>query len=252
MPDLETFMGSLGAEVIAAIQPALQRLEAEMTRRLDLIEATLIRDALIDANGELLLQFGDGETRSLGRVTAQDGRDGRDGADASPIDLSPLLARLDALTTLSVTGSLIDRSGELLLLRADGSSLNAGKVVGRDGIDGKDGEIGPAGLGFDDLDVTLAADGRTITITFEREDISEAFELELPLMIYRGVYEAGTEYRSGDAVTFGGSAWVANRPTTTRPGEGADWTLAVKRGRDGKDFAGPTLSAPKVVKTEAR
>jgi hypothetical protein len=40
----------------------------------------------------------------------------------------------------------------------------------------------------------------------------------------------------GDVVTFGGSMWHCNAATEEKPGDGsAAWTLAAKRGRDGKD-----------------
>ena len=53
---------------------------------------------------------------------------------------------------------------------------------------------------------------------------------------YRGTFAVGTAYDLGDTVTHGGSLWHCNQLTKDRPGEGASaWTLAVKRGRDGKD-----------------
>jgi len=55
-------------------------------------------------------------------------------------------------------------------------------------------------------------------------------------MQYRGIFDAGTAYDVGDTVTHGGSLWHCNQLTKDRPGERtASWTLAVKRGRDGKD-----------------
>jgi hypothetical protein len=55
-------------------------------------------------------------------------------------------------------------------------------------------------------------------------------------MQYRGIFAAGTPYDEGDTVTHGGSLWHCNQLTKDRPGEGAAaWTLAVKRGRDGRD-----------------
>jgi len=60
--------------------------------------------------------------------------------------------------------------------------------------------------------------------------------LELPIDIYRGVYQDGKTYERGDGVTWAGSAWHCNEPTTTKPGDGSRaWTLRVKRGRDGRD-----------------
>ncbi len=60
-------------------------------------------------------------------------------------------------------------------------------------------------------------------------------EISLPVMIYRGVFSPG-EHMPGDMVTWAGSLWHCDEPTTDKPGEvgSKGWTLAVKRGRDGK------------------
>ena len=56
-----------------------------------------------------------------------------------------------------------------------------------------------------------------------------------PALRYRGAYEDGAEYDVGEFVTDGGSVWHCNRKTKTRPSDGGEnWTLAVKRGRDGR------------------
>lgn len=62
--------------------------------------------------------------------------------------------------------------------------------------------------------------------------------LDLPVMIYRGVFEPG-DYAPGDTVTWGGSLWHCDSATSDKPGElgSKGWRLAVKRGRDGKDLA---------------
>lgn len=53
---------------------------------------------------------------------------------------------------------------------------------------------------------------------------------------YLGVYQEGKEYTAGQMATWGGSMWHCNALTTSKPGEGSkDWTLMVKRGRDGRD-----------------
>lgn len=58
----------------------------------------------------------------------------------------------------------------------------------------------------------------------------------VPVLIYRNVYRPG-EYKTGDTVTWGGSLWYCNEDTSDKPGEvgSKGWTLAAKRGRDGKD-----------------
>jgi integrin beta 3 len=180
-----------------------------------------------------------------------DGQDGAPGAGGAEVALEPLVGRLDALEGLVVRSAVVDRQGKLMLAYSNGSTLDVGQVVGRDGTDGKDGAPGrdgedgapgAPGLGFDDMDVALHEDGRTLVLAFTRADMVRRFEVCLPAMVYRGVFDTGGAYLPGDVVTFGGSAWVCNRPTAARPGEAeAAWTLAVKRGRDGKDFAGPQI-----------
>jgi hypothetical protein len=54
-------------------------------------------------------------------------------------------------------------------------------------------------------------------------------------LTYCGVHVAGKTYDAGTIVTAGGSAFHCERETTATPGSSHDWTLMVKRGRDGKD-----------------
>ncbi len=57
-------------------------------------------------------------------------------------------------------------------------------------------------------------------------------------MIYRKIWLPGQGYHKGDAVTFGGSLWIACETTTAKPGETGEasraWQLAVKKGAEGK------------------
>lgn len=66
----------------------------------------------------------------------------------------------------------------------------------------------------------------------------EALEARPPAISYEGVWQEGKAYERGQFVTRGGAMWHANCATKAKPGEGdsADWTLAVKSGRDGKDL----------------
>ena len=52
---------------------------------------------------------------------------------------------------------------------------------------------------------------------------------------YLGVHDDGEAYEAGDAVTHGGSLWVARARTSSKPGTDDTWTLAIKRGKDGRD-----------------
>lgn len=97
---------------------------------------------------------------------------------------------------------------------------------GKDGIDG---------FSLDDFGAELAADGRTVVLSFVHGDRVVRKELVLPVVLDRGVFKEGEMYSQGDAVTFGGSLWIARKMEPDgKPGLSDDWRLAVKKGRDGK------------------
>jgi len=106
-------------------------------------------------------------------------------------------------------------------------------IPGPAGPAGKDGSDG---VGFGDL--LIEHDGaRAVTIKAARGDVVKVLgTFTIPAVIYRGVWVEGKTYEPGDGVTWAGSEWHCQAPTTTKPGESAKaWTLKVKRGRDGKD-----------------
>jgi hypothetical protein len=114
---------------------------------------------------------------------------------------------------------------------------------GRDGERGEPGERGEAGRdgrdGVASLDeikalATAAVDERLEAVVEKR--VAEAIAA-LPTMQYKGSFAEGQVYRAGDVVTWAGAMWHADTATSKKPGQGADdgWTLAVKRGRDGRD-----------------
>ncbi len=144
--------------------------------------------------------------------------------------------------------------------RGDQGEKGADGLAGRDGLPGvqgsagRDGVNGERGLpgadGKDGLDGTLEGvvvvqvDERTIKFVRAVQDPDDRTVLgtvHLPVPLYRGVYAAGTDYVKGDAVTFGGSLWIATDATNEKPGAGETaWRLAVKAGRDGREGkAGP-------------
>jgi fibronectin-binding protein 1 len=104
---------------------------------------------------------------------------------------------------------------------------------GRDGIDGKDG------LGFDDLSVDYDGE-RTVTVKFQHGDRVKSFPIKMPVVLYRGLYDAAKAYEAGDAVTWGGSMWIARgesaavAPDENSPAGKKAWALSTMRGRQGK------------------
>jgi integrin beta 3 len=188
---------------------------------------------------------------------AKDGEPGKDGKDGTSISLDDVLSgvrglvaeAVDALPVpRSVVGAVIDRDGDLCLVLSDGESKKLGKVVGNDGLPGKDGKDGRPGengkdgkdgIGFKDMSVTFDGE-RDFAFKFVLEDRVEELKMTIPFVLYRGVWRPGS-YKQGDQVTRDGSQFVAMRDTDGQPGTAeSGWQLSTKRGRDGKDGdAGP-------------
>lgn len=146
-----------------------------------------------------------------------DGKDGRDGSDGKD--------------GAGIIDGFVSRGGHLIATLSDGTTRDFGEIVGKDGTPGKDGRDG---FGFDDMDACVLDDDRTIELSFRRGDEEKCFTFKWPTVIYRGVWHEGA-FSAGDAVTWGGSVWIAEKDTNAKP-DAADsgWKLAVKKGRDGK------------------
>lgn len=154
-----------------------------------------------------------------------DGRDGKDGADGASVALEDVERMVEG----KVAGWALDfeRRAQGVLERAiDRIPAPA---------DGKDGRNGADGIGFDDL--TVEHDGeRGVVLRFTRGSEVKEFPMSFPVTIDRGVYKEDSAYQRGDAVTWGGSLWIAQKDSPeSKPGMGDGWRLAVKKGRDGKD-----------------
>ncbi|WP_010218930.1 Portal protein (GP3) [Sphingomonas sp. PAMC 26621] len=129
---------------------------------------------------------------------------------------------------VGAAGAVIDRNGSLVLTLSDGKMVDLGRVDGKDGLDGTSPE---------DMAVELLPDGRTVRFVFVKGEKEFAFQVPFPVVLDRGVFKEGTAYEHGDAVTFGGSLWIAQRATGEKPeGNNTGWRLAVKKGRDGRDL----------------
>lgn len=167
----------------------------------------------------------------------KDGRDGIDGKDGSD--------GIDGKDGAGIADLLIDRSGNLVATMTDGRMKELGRIIGADGQDGKDGVDGQAGkdgesIGPENFDMELMEDGRTLRIAISKGDSEYAFQIPFPVVIDRSDFADGKAYEEGDAVTFDGSLWIAQRDTSDVPGaEDSGWRLAVSKGADGADaYAG--------------
>lgn len=143
----------------------------------------------------------------------KDGEPGRDGADGKD--------------GVGLADALIDSEGNLVLTMTDGRTKSLGRVHGNNGEDGKT-------FTLDDFDI-VPTDERTIEMSFQNGQVKHTFELEFPVPVYRDVWNEKAEYRRGDMVSWGGSVWHCDEPKGLKPdAPESGWTLAVKRGRDGK------------------
>lgn len=134
-------------------------------------------------------------------------------------------------TIVSAVRDHVERATAPLVAQiADLQAKNAELQAALDAI--PQGKNGVDGLGFDDMAAEYDGE-RTITLRFQRDEIVKEFAFAMPVVIDRGVWREG-EYKAGDAVTWGGSLWIAQKDTGAKPESGEDWRLAVKRGRDGR------------------
>jgi len=139
--------------------------------------------------------------------------------------LAPVLARLVAVESRPLVPG---RDGR------DGAPGPAG-ANGGDGIPGVNGTDGADGLGLNDFAFDFDGE-RTHTLSLKRGGVVvRQVSWSVPYVLDRGVYQAGKAYVRGDAVTLGGSLFIAQQPTDARPeSAGSGWRLAVKRGNEGK------------------
>lgn len=149
------------------------------------------------------------------------GADGQDGKSLTLDDIAPLIKSMQAEWALD-----FERRAQDVLQKAI-DRIPVPKD-GRDGIDG---------LGFDDM--RLEHDGkRSVKFIFERGDVRKEIPVTFPCVIDAGFWKEGMKVEKGDGVTFGGSYWIAQRETDSKPEIGnPDWRLAVKKGRDAKQSA---------------
>lgn len=176
----------------------------------------------------------------------KDGKDGADGKDGDPGQ--PGKKGADGI---GLAGALIDRDGNLVVTLTNGEMKALGAVMGKDGKSGKDGKPGRDGFGFDDM--TLDYDGeRTFTFLFQRGERIEERRFVASVVLDRGVYRPDTVYAKGDAVTYGGSLWIAQADTKAKPDGSPDWRLSVKKGRDGRDGAVKTAEDRAPLKVGGR
>lgn len=150
-----------------------------------------------------------------------DGKDGKDGKDGESVSIESVIA--------SVSASFERRFSDMQLSWERQARDTFEKAVDRmpvpkDGVNGKDA------LPVESIDITQ--EGRNVVIKLG----STEHAIKLDSIIDKGVWRDG-DYEKGDAVTHGGSLWIAQvDDPKDAPGTSKEWRLAVKKGRDGRDL----------------
>lgn len=107
-------------------------------------------------------------------------------------------------------------------------------------------------LTLEDFGITLADDGRTVTVKMQAGETVIEKSVKIAAVIDRETFKHDGTYEKGDGVSYGGSFWIAKCDAPKGvPGSGeTDWRCAVKKGRDGKDLRenASTFDASKGVK----
>lgn len=194
--------------------------------------------------------------------------------DVAPIVASEVEKRVSGLPRpkdgrdgLDVKEMFRAEGGKLVAVMSDGTTRDLGVFVGKDGQDADMAAIektimekidaiprpkdGKDGFSLKHFDADLLEDGRTVVLKFQDgSDTGYSVELGIPAMIYRGVFKEGQTYEKGDTVTWGGCLWHCDEVETTSKPDGAEkhWTLAAKKGRDGRDGEVKAAKAPAKVK----
>jgi hypothetical protein len=108
---------------------------------------------------------------------------------------------------------------------------------GRDGRDTADLSLlrsyiaEQVGQMFKAMTITSDDGGRTLQAT-----VGEVVhEIKTAIPLDAGVWSERA-FAPGDAVSHGGSLFIAQTETAAKPGKSSDWRLAVKRGNDGRDW----------------
>lgn len=149
---------------------------------------------------------------------AEPGKDGENGRDALSLEILPFIDEGKSYPR----GSYATHNGGLWRAYEKTHGMRGWECL----VDGVAG-----------IDIQQS-EQRCFTLTVNRTSgASETKSFDVPVMIYQGVFKSGQEYLPGDTVTWGGSLWHCDEQTQEKPGEAGSkgWTLAAKRGRDGRD-----------------
>lgn len=195
----------------------------------------------IGPQGEKGLDGRDGRDGKDGRH-GQDGVDGEPGQNGKDADESQIIARLTETVTKLFDSMPRPKDGKSVTvddIRAVVESESAKWQLdfekrAAESLQRVIDKIPAPKDGFTPDDFDVAVNGRVFTISMRCGERVVTREIKVPFPVDRGVYRSTVSYEKGDVVTYGGSQWIAEKDTSTKP-PSDDWRLQVRRGSDGKD-----------------
>jgi len=165
---------------------------------------------------------------------------------------APLIARIAELEARPTEKGDVGEPGHIGEQGRPGDKGEKGDT-GRDGRDASDlvllfsriDERVAAGIAdvFKAASITSPDSGRTLVAEFG----DKAHEIKTGIPLDRGVWKDSGIYVAGDSVSHGNSLFIAKTQTTSKP-PSDDWRLAVRAGRDGKDYRPDDKRAPEPVR----
>jgi integrin beta 3 len=134
--------------------------------------------------------------------------------------------------------------------RGEAGKPGATGPAGTDGRNGERGQKGDPGRNASDLAyiedrITEQVARALKTTTFTSSDGGRTLrwtlgetvhEIKTAIVLDAGAWKEGTTYAAGDGVSLGGSFYIAQTTTSAKPPSGDVWRLAVRAGRDGRDW----------------
>lgn len=142
--------------------------------------------------------------------------------------LAKQLKKVKKNVSSKISGFMIDKNGQLVVVSKNGKIKELGQVVGKDGKDGLslesfDLELADAENGQKKIKVIAKANGRTKSLL-----------VPVPVMQHKGYWKHGTTAQPLDLYAHQGALWIANKTTGNAPSGTLkeDWTLAARAGRD--------------------
>lgn len=213
----ENFAERAAAAVRAVIQRELARIEERWNETFDRLSKALA----LEVEGVAARIPDRGEKGEQGPP----GERGLDGKDALEIVIQPDLDPAKSYPR----GTFVTHMGGLVR-----SCRKTTPLAEAEGLEGAGWVVIVRGIASAEVEYPSERTMRTVfTYTDGAKTVTE---VRYPGPLDKGVFREGDVYERGDGVTFGGSWWIAQKDAPDgKPGLSADWRLAVKRGRDGKD-----------------